>query len=282
MSTPLVQRPLSPRELELLRLALSTFRDGSGQEREKKLGEFATRPGWRDFERAIAEVFSGSAPETKQIFDVLLPAGAKPEDGAVGLSVKSHQLSWKKFSSLDTAGRVYIEMTNAPGALFADLRLVGLSPKDFSEQKHPELFGTNVLKSVRKWHDEAISSCCELRGSNVSIHREKSGFIVVSMAMKPRTTERHYRIHGYPLELPEASHWEYTSNKKISGFDPQNPTSVLYEWYAESGGQLKYYPKGADAEYSSPAFVLEELEGKGPLAKAAIFWPHLFEQLPKE
>jgi hypothetical protein len=73
---PYKDRPLNHRELEMLRLTLSSFRDGSGQVVSKAAG--GSMPGFRDYERALAAVLGGVTPENKGLFDVLIPAGAKP------------------------------------------------------------------------------------------------------------------------------------------------------------------------------------------------------------
>ena len=69
LKTPLINRAPTPDETKLLMLAMSTYRDGTGQEREK---DGSTRPGWRDFERIFAEILGGSAPENKDVFDVVV------------------------------------------------------------------------------------------------------------------------------------------------------------------------------------------------------------------
>lgn len=59
-------RPLSDSEREILRLALSSFRDGSGQ--TYRGGR--SWPGFRDYERSLAAVLGGVTPENKGVFDV--------------------------------------------------------------------------------------------------------------------------------------------------------------------------------------------------------------------
>lgn len=85
MSISFVTRGPSQDEVEQLRLAMSSFRDGSGQEKDQEGG---TRPGWRDLERVIAEILGGVAPESKSVFDVFIPS-TEQQDTDYGLSVKS-------------------------------------------------------------------------------------------------------------------------------------------------------------------------------------------------
>jgi hypothetical protein len=60
---------------------------------------------------------------------------------------------------------------------------------------------------------------------------------------------------------------------------------VLFEWYGESGGQLKYYPFASNAKWASVPFQLEPLpdaEGYGILAKASAYFPQLWEEISRE
>src|SRR5438270_10835388 len=81
---PFAQRPPSAREVQKLRLILSTYQDGTGQLVTR---DGNTLPGWRDFERSIALTFGGKAKESKFIFDVLLPDPRTP-GLSYGLSCK--------------------------------------------------------------------------------------------------------------------------------------------------------------------------------------------------
>ena len=55
----------------------------------------------------------------------------------------------------------------------------------------------------------------------------------------------------------------------------QDGTGVIFEWYGESGGQLKYYPPASGAEWVSKVFQLEPLGDAeyGILKKAAAYFP---------
>lgn len=57
---------------------------------------------------------------------------------------------------------------------------------------------------------------------------------------------------------------------------------TLFEWYGESGGQLKYYPLVEKAVWKSDRFQLEPLPSDqdlhyGILSKAAMYYPRLWE-----
>jgi hypothetical protein len=283
MSIALINRPLSQRELQVIRLGLSTFRDGSGQQKEKGYDITETRPGWRDFERVFAEAFGGIAPERKKIFDVIVPFLTPGGSSLAGLSVKSKELtSWKQFAALETTSRTYLELANSPSLFFDDLRKIGLGPDDFVAMKNAEAFGTSILQTVRSWHDVALNEVWEFGGSPAKVSAEHSGYLVASMGIEKETRQRHYVLHGFSLNLPEAHRWEFISSRCLRGYDPAEPDEALYDWYANSGGQLKYYPRGVDALYSSPAFVLEKCEPMRVMDKAALMWPDLWGALPKD
>ncbi len=66
MSVAFVTRPPAETEVEQIRLAMSAFCDGSGMIMQS---DGSTLPGWRDFERLLAGVLGGFAPEGKDVFD---------------------------------------------------------------------------------------------------------------------------------------------------------------------------------------------------------------------
>lgn len=283
MSVALINRPLSQRELEVIRLGLSTFRDGSGQQKEKGSKAAETRPGWRDFERVFAEAFGGIAPERKQIFDVIVPFLTPGGAGLGGLSVKSKELaSWKQFAALGTTSRTYIELANSPSLFFDDLRKIGLGPVDFLAMKNAEVFGASILQTVRSWHGAALNKVWELGGKSAKVGADNSGYLVASMGIEKETQQRNYVLHGFSLNLPEAHSWKFISPRCLRGYDPAKPDEALFDWYANSGGQLKYYPRGVDALYSSPTFVLEKCEPLRVMDKASQLWPELWEALPNK
>src|SRR5581483_3593553 len=72
----LIPRPTAY-QVEKLRLILSTYQDGTGQ------NDGGNTPGWRDFERAVAAAFNGQAQESKHVFDVIVSSqeGSNPASG---------------------------------------------------------------------------------------------------------------------------------------------------------------------------------------------------------
>ena len=59
--------------------------------------------------------------------------------------------------------------------------------------------------------------------------------------------------------------------------------ATIFEWYGESGGQLKYYPLAKTALWASDRFQLEPLPGdkigNGIRAKAADYYPELWKKV---
>lgn len=74
---------------------------------------------------------------------------------------------------------------------------------------------------------------------------------------------------------------EYTSTgkerpgRRLRG---QDNSGTLFEWYGESGGQLKYYPLATSTLWESDVFQLEPMPKEdtaqyGVLAKARAYFP---------
>src|SRR2546430_1579204 len=91
-------RPPTLREDQTLRLLLSTYRDGTGNQRER---DKSTRANWREMERCVAELLTGVGGEDKNIFDIVAHDDAR-NTVAYGFSVKSKQLSKSQFQRLNT------------------------------------------------------------------------------------------------------------------------------------------------------------------------------------
>jgi hypothetical protein len=99
-----------------------------------------------------------------------------------------------------------------------------------------------------------------------------------------------YQLYKFPLELPDPSllvwdfpmvkgNGEQKHGRRLRG---QDAYGTLFEWYGESGGQLKYYPLAENATWKSQIFSLESLpenwnEKHGILAKARDYFPKAWE-----
>lgn len=268
MPQALIDRPPTEREVERLRLILSTYQDGIGM---LQIDKGMTLPGWRDFERAVALAFNGEAQESKAIFDVLLPSEDRPHV-SYGLSCKMR----RELNKIKRTGRVSLELSNSAGQFWDYLRAKGIDQRNYRDR--PLDVGVSMIEVVEGWH-QAVSI---ERSGNVDLSR--SSYLVLSWNLA-----RHYQLHQFPLTMPTSRdlHWHFPTNRRgesgrrLAGDDE---TGTLFEWYGESGGQLKYYPLATNAIWASEIFQLEPLGDieYGILNKAASYFPEKWAVANKE
>jgi hypothetical protein len=127
VSVAFVDRNPTPKEIERLRLILSTYQDGTGMLPDK-YNKGMTLPGWRDFERAVALAFDGEAPENKAVFDVLLTDSDTPQV-KYGISCKMRG----ELNRIDRDGRVTIELSNSASKFWRHLKTRGIDQRDYQE-----------------------------------------------------------------------------------------------------------------------------------------------------
>jgi hypothetical protein len=255
----LIDRPPTEREVERLRLILSTYQDGTGM---LQVENGMTLPGWRDFERAVALAFNGGAQESKAIFDVLLPSEDRLRI-SYGLSCKMR----RELNKIERTGRVSLELSNSAGQFWDYLRTKGIDQRNYRDR--PLDVGVSLIEVVEGWH-HAVSIG---RGGNIDLSR--SSYLVLSW-----NPARHYQLHQFHLTMPNPRdlNWYFPVNRRgelgrrLAGDDE---TGTLFEWYGESGGQLKYYPLASNAIWISEIFQLEPLADieYGILNKAASYFP---------
>lgn len=267
MSIPFIHRYPTQNEEVLLKLCMSTFRDGSGQERDKY---GATRPGWRDLERIIAESLKGSCPENKCIFDVIIESYTKKKVYH-GVSVKSKKLSQSAFNRLDDNGRLYMEIANSPAKFWQALNNVGIKEEDFRRNNNPELVGKTVINLIKKWHDD-YKHQVESPAKRKILDLDESIYLCISYYL-PNGSPPVYQIHSFPLEYPENIIWEYKGDRCLRGFDPEEPEEAIIDWYALSGGQLKYYPMARKAIFKTKKFEILSTKVMNISEKAFMYWP---------
>lgn len=265
---PFVNRPPRVHEVEQLRLALSTFQDGSGQERDSAGN---TRAGWRDMERVFAELLCGRAPENKELFDIVVPSGN--EKGVIyGVSVKSKELSRvSAIGDLSSTGRVYMELCNSPAKLWEPVTSLGISEADFRSQLCAQEIGESIVETVNGWHTEYKLNHDASNQTIIDIN--KSVHLVVSYSRPRSGRPREFQIHSFPVALPSGLQWFYNTPRCLRAFDPKYPNEVLLDWYALSGGQLKYYPRASESLYASSRFQLLQPPLMTVKEKASRYWP---------
>jgi transcriptional regulator with XRE-family HTH domain len=260
---PFVNRPPTARELERLRLILSTFQDGTGMLLDsRRPGQ--SLPGWRDFERATALAFGGVAQESKAIFDVLLYDGLESPT-SFGFSCKMRG----ELQRIDRDGRVTIELSNSARKFWGRLNQVQIDPTNY--RNYPQDVGRILLDEVQQWHSQTQDT------SNTRVDLAHSYYLALSWSRKGD-----YQLHQFKLALPgaETLQWSCPMSKATPPRQSQriigeDTNGILYEWHGESGGQLKYYPSASDAIWHSEVFQLERLPPieHGLMTKVATYFP---------
>ncbi len=271
MSIAFATRQPTKDEIQQFRLAISSFCDGSGMLKQE---DGSTLPGWRDFERVTASILGGEAPECKEVFDVIIPSTIS-SNVDYGLSIKSKELSRSTaLGDLSDDGRVYIELTNSPAKLWTPIYAKGLNEDDFRGLKNADIIGETILDTIRNWHLETANNHSITKPGRI-LDSEHSVYLVISYS-KPRPHRaRQYQLHSFSLAFPSEIEWSYRSAKCLTGMDPEHPGETLFDWYALSGGQLKYYPRANKALYKSEPFELASLPRQISVAeKAARYWPN--------
>lgn len=274
--------PLTQQEVERIRLLLSVYQDGSGM---LALDNTLSRPGWRDFERAVAFALGGRPPkgegkEGKNVFDVALPLTS---DLYRGISCK---MRGELNRVLDRDKRVTLELSNSAQKFWDHLQTNGLNHTNYKDR--PAEVGRALIELVELWHLKES----HLNGGNFDL--DESYYLTLSWSKKG-----YYQLHQFPIHLPAPSEvvWdcpivargkkvllagskgvEDNRGRRIRGRDT---SGTLFEWYGESGAQLKYYPLAESAIWSSQVFQLERLpllpSAYGLLAKVRQYFPELWE-----
>lgn len=256
--------------VERIRLILSTYQDGTGMLAHK---DDSTLPGWHDFERAVALALVGEAQESKFIFDVLLPTC----DSNIkhGISCKMR----RELDRLDRDGRVTIEISNSAGKFWDYLNSQGINQSNYKEC--PVQVGCALLNLIEQWYQSVSLD----QGGLVDL--SCSFYLVLSWNKKGW-----YQLHQFDLKMPNPNqiNWYFPTfgsepevlARRLTGNDE---IGTLFEWYGESGGQLKYYPLAKNALWASERFQLEPLRKDaeyGILEKVAMYFPELWAKACRE
>lgn len=257
MSQPFLSANPTEDQLRALIKYLSTFRDGSGNIREDD-PEKTTRADSRQIERCLAELFGVKPPESKSYYDFAVEINKGGGVIISAASVKSKEL--EKLRDFRNAKarkslRAYLEIANASAKDWKLCQEMGLSEDDFRDHKHAAKFGEAILK--RQSIERALAEKKILQQRKHSAHRvvDPGASVFLSVLYSPMDKEyqRDYLVSSYPIVLPEPESWEFRS-KALVGLDKHK--SVLYEWYALSGSQFKYYPLLSERKYGSDLFQL--------------------------
>ena len=257
MPQPFLSADPTPDQMRALVKYLSTYRDGSGNLREDDPDK-STRADSRQIERCFAELFGVKPPESKSYYDFAVEINKTGGVVISAASVKSKQADNlrdfrdpKKRKTL----RAYLEIANANAKDWKLCREMGLSEDHFRGHECPSQFGAAILQRQTDERATAEAKIQKQRkhAAQRVVDAEASVFLSVMYSPMDKNHQRDYLVSSYPIILPEPARWEFRS-KALVGFDEHD--GVLYEWYALSGSQFKYYPLVSDRKYGSDLFQL--------------------------
>lgn len=245
-------RPLNDLELEVLRLVLSTFRDGSGQVVRPDTG---TMPGFRDYERALAAVLRARAPEDKGVFDVIV------KTDALGFGVSCKMSSMQPPAQLSS----FMELSNSAAKFRSHLL-----QQQINWATEPTLAGPAIVSLVSSWHAaDGAKHSIDVSASKYSVLAHNSSWSL-------------FQILAFPLDLQIANpigdvQW-LVEGRSLNGYiDDHGRRHRLWQCYMNSGGQLKYYPLLRWADWFTAPFQLEVPPVGSPIARARAYfreiWP---------
>ena len=257
MTQPFLNSNPSPDQLRALIKYLSTFRDGSGNIREDD-PERTTRADSRQIERCLAELYGVKPPESKSYYDFAVEINKGGGIVISAASVKSKELETLRNYKDPVARaqlRAYLEIANASAKDWKLCRELGLSEDDFREHRYASKFGVAILR--RQADERALAEGkIQKQRKNAAqrlVDADASVFVSVMYSPMDKQHQRDYLISSYPIVLPEPARWGFRG-KALVGYDEGG--GVLYEWYALSGSQFKYYPLVSDRKYGSDLFQL--------------------------
>jgi hypothetical protein len=257
MGQPFLSANPTPDQMRALIKYLSTFRDGSGNIREKDPGQ-STRADSRQIERCFAELFGVKPPESKSYYDFAVEINKGGGVVVSAASVKSKEApNLRDFAvpSKRKKLRAYLEIANASAKDWALCHEMDLHQGHFKEHKFPEKFGEAILLRQVQERQLAVAKI-EKQRKHAAAHvvdPEASVFLSVLYSPMDKHFQRDYLVSSYAIVLPPPLKWEFRS-KALVGLDDQG--GVLYEWYALSGSQFKYYPLIDSRKYGSDLFQL--------------------------
>ena len=257
MAQPFLSADPTPDQMRALVKYLSTYRDGSGNIREDD-PERSTRADSRQIERCFAELFGVKPPESKSYYDFAVEIN---KDGGIvvsAASVKSKEAmnirdfrDPKKKKNL----RAYLEIANASAKDWALCQQKGLTEDHFRAHEHAAQFGEAILQRQADERTAAEARIQKQRkhAAHRSVDANASVFLSVMYSPMDKEHQRDYLVSSYPIVLPEPQRWDFRG-KALVGYDEGG--GVLYEWYALSGSQFKYYPLIQSRKYGSDLFQL--------------------------
>lgn len=257
MSQPFLNANPTPDQMRALVKYLSTYRDGSGNIREDD-PDRSTRADSRQIERCFAELFGVRPPESKSYYDFAVEINKGGGVVISAASVKSKEAANLRDFRDPTRRkrlRAYLEIANASAKDWALCHDMGLSEDDFRAHERAAEFGAAILQ--RQVNERAAAEAKIQRQRRYAaahlVDPQASVFLSVMYSPMDRDHQREYLVSSYSIVLPGPKRWEFRG-RALVGLDEDD--AMLYEWYALSGSQFKYYPLIDKRKYGSKLFQL--------------------------
>lgn len=240
----------SQAELTLLAKYLGTYRDGTGGYREK---DGSSRADPRQIERCFAELLHGRTTESKMFYDFLIEFNESGGIAVRGASIKSKEV--EKLKDYKKLGlRAHLEISNSNAKDWRLCRERNLTEDDFLKKLKPNEFGKVILDrqiAERELSEKKYKQNNPTKNNLFFVAKES---IFISVLYSPEYKgERSWLISTFNINLPEPKEWKF-EGKRLVGLDANN--ECMYEWYALSGSQFKYYPKISSRLYGTDLFTL--------------------------
>lgn len=236
-------------ELTLLKKFIGTYRDGTGGNRE---GDGSTRADSRQLERCFAELLHGRTTESKAFYDFVVEFNEGGGIAVRGASIKSKEIiNLREYPRQQNTMRAHLELSNAAAKDWRLCREHGLTEDDFRDKKYPDEFGNLIL--LRQQLERQASEVSYLRkrpDTNISFVTNECVYISVLYSPE-KSGERSWLVSTFNALLPKPVSWSFSGSALI-GIDEESER--LYEWYALSGSQFKYYPKIKSRMFGSDIF----------------------------
>jgi hypothetical protein len=250
MTRAFFSRNANETELTLLKKFLASYREGSGNLREV---DGSSRADFRQIERCFAELLHGRTTENKAFYDFVVESNEGGGIAVRGASVKSKELkNLDAFSPKNQTLRAHMELSNSAAKDWELCQKSDLSEDLFRQMKYADEFGRAILERQMTERIMSQNSYVETQGANR--YFVEKDCVYISLLYSPMVNgERRYLVSSFNAILPNPQAWVF-KGKRLVGLDKGG--DVIYEWYALSGGQFKYYPKVIDRTYGTNLFDL--------------------------
>ena len=263
MQRAFLTRPPNAAELGLLKKFLASYRDGTGNHREK---DGSSRADSRQIERCLAELLHGRTTESKAFYDFVVEFNESGGVAVRGASIKSKEIKkLKAYPQQNKTMRAHLEISNASAKDWALCQEHGLTEDDFRAHQRAAEFGAVILRRQQLERETSEKAYLHSTGGGGEKWFEPKECVFISVLYSPPVQhERSYLVSAFSVLLPPPVAWEFEGSR-IVGRDTDG--GVLYEWYALSGSQFKYYPKlntrlNGTSLFSIPRPAVETLRAK--------------------